>query len=81
MNIHCGPNYPDVPPTVQFVSRVNLPCVDQRTGKVDSSYYENIHVLKGLKVDPSKLPVMVNWKRDNTMENILTELRRYMGKP
>ena len=34
VNIHCGDNYPDLPPTIQFVSRINLPCVDQKTGKV-----------------------------------------------
>ena len=34
LNIHCGENYPDAPPTVQFVSKINLPCVDQRTGRV-----------------------------------------------
>jgi ubiquitin-protein ligase len=34
VNIHCGPDYPDNPPTIQFISRVNLPCVDARTGKV-----------------------------------------------
>ncbi|OAL34239.1 hypothetical protein AYO20_06494 [Fonsecaea nubica] len=33
VNIHCGEQYPDLPPTIQFVSRVNLPCVDQKTGK------------------------------------------------
>lgn len=34
LKIHCGPDYPDVPPEVTFVSKVNLPCVDSRTGKV-----------------------------------------------
>ena len=34
LNIHCGADYPDNPPSIQFISRVNLPCVDQRTGKV-----------------------------------------------
>ncbi|KAI4120234.1 MAG: hypothetical protein LQ341_007570, partial [Variospora aurantia] len=34
LNIHCGDEYPDVPPTVQFISKINLPCVDQKTGKV-----------------------------------------------
>ena len=34
LNIHCGETYPDTPPTVQFVSRINLPSVDQRTGVV-----------------------------------------------
>jgi ubiquitin-protein ligase len=37
LNIHCGESYPDIPPTVQFVSKINLPCVDQRTGKVKCS--------------------------------------------
>ncbi|KAF4214958.1 hypothetical protein CNMCM8980_008813 [Aspergillus fumigatiaffinis] len=33
VQIHCGPDYPDNPPTIQFISRVNIPCVDQKTGK------------------------------------------------
>jgi hypothetical protein len=37
VNIHCGDDYPDAPPTIQFVSKVNLPCVDPRTGKVSSA--------------------------------------------
>lgn len=58
--MHCGDNYPDVPPTIQFVSQVNLPCVDPKNGVVD----------------PSMLPCLAQWKRDNTMETILIELRR-----
>jgi ubiquitin-conjugating enzyme E2 variant len=34
LKIHCGPDYPDNPPDIQFISQVNLPCVDARTGKV-----------------------------------------------
>ncbi|KAG7006656.1 hypothetical protein G7Y79_00013g034280 [Physcia stellaris] len=60
LNIHCGDSYPDVPPLVQFNSKINLPCVDPRTGKVD----------------PSRLPCLYQWKRENTMETILIELRR-----
>ncbi|KAL8936228.1 MAG: hypothetical protein Q9216_005043 [Gyalolechia sp. 2 TL-2023] len=60
LNIHCGDNYPDAPPTVQFTSKINLPCVDQKTGKVD----------------PSRLPCLSQWRRDFTMETILIELRR-----
>ena len=80
VNIHCGDDYPDKPPTVQFVSKVNLPCVDQRNGKVDvllscgipfSVSHAHRH-----QVDPSKLPCTAQWKRDYTMETILIELRR-----
>lgn len=63
VKMHCGPQYPDKPPTIQFVSVVNLPCVNQRNGVVD----------------PSQLPCLANWKRENTMETILIELRRYMA--
>lgn len=34
LKIHCGPNYPDVPPDIAFTSKINLPCVDQKNGKV-----------------------------------------------
>lgn len=27
LRIYCGPSYPDTPPTVHFITRVNLPCV------------------------------------------------------
>ncbi|OQE24274.1 hypothetical protein PENSTE_c007G03327 [Penicillium steckii] len=65
VNIHCGSDYPDNPPTIQFTSRVNIPCVDQKSGKVD----------------PTKLPCLAQWKRDFTMETVLIELRRYMALP
>jgi len=60
LKIHCGDNYPDVPPDVSFVTKVNLPCV-----------------LADGKVDAKKLPCLVQWQRNFTMETILIELRRY----
>jgi ubiquitin-conjugating enzyme E2 variant len=65
VKMHCGPNYPDEPPTIRFVSAVNIPCVDQRTGIVD----------------PKQLPCLDEWKRDYNMETILLELRKYMVHP
>lgn len=63
--MHCGPSYPDEPPTIQFVSQVNLPAVNPRNGLVD----------------PAMLPCLAQWKRENTMETVLIELRRYMASP
>ena len=34
LTIICGPQYPAAPPTVTFVSKINLPCVNGQ-GKVD----------------------------------------------
>ena len=45
LRIHCGPQYPDVPPDISFTSKINLPCVDQRNGKV---YICNAVVNNGL---------------------------------
>ena len=60
LKMHCGDQYPDKPPTIQFISEVNLPCVSPRNGVVD----------------PTKLPCLANWNRDMTMETVLIELRR-----
>ncbi|KAM0697058.1 hypothetical protein Q7P36_003129 [Cladosporium allicinum] len=65
LKIHCGPSYPDSPPDVTFISKVNLPCVNASNGKVDLS----------------KLPSIASWKRDFTMETVLIEIRRYMAAP
>src|ERR1700761_3803261 len=82
VNIHCGDQYPDLPPAIQFVSRVNLPCVDQKTGKVGTidKASQKHPLTTWAQVDPSKLPCLANWKRDYTMETILIELRRYVQR-
>ncbi|KAI5819734.1 ubiquitin-conjugating enzyme/RWD-like protein [Pyronema omphalodes] len=33
IEIYCGPNYPNEPPEVKFITRINLPCV-KSNGKV-----------------------------------------------
>lgn len=61
LKIICGDNYPDESPIVTFLSRVNLPFVNQTTGEVDKS----------------KLPVLAHWNRNNSLETLLVEMRRY----
>lgn len=34
LKIHCGNSYPDEPPIVHFISRINLPGVDAQGGRV-----------------------------------------------
>lgn len=36
VRVHCGDRYPDQPPLVRFVSRINMPCVDPDSGEVVS---------------------------------------------
>lgn len=35
LKITCGPKYPDEPPTIRFVSRINIDCASSSTGRVD----------------------------------------------
>ncbi|KAJ6477375.1 UBC-like protein [Mycena vitilis] len=60
LKITCGENYPDAPPTVQFLSRVNVPFVDPTTGAVN----------------PSRLPVLASWSRASSLEHVLVEIRK-----
>jgi ubiquitin-conjugating enzyme E2 variant len=63
LRIYCGPQYPDQPPQLWFRSKINLSCVDQRDGRVDSG----------------RFGVLGAWRRQYTLETVLTELRREMA--
>ena len=62
LRITCPNNYPAEPPTVRFISRINMKCVDQKTGFV-------IH---------SKLPATKNWNRNSGIGQILSSIRAEM---
>ncbi|KAI0698332.1 UBC-like protein [Cytidiella melzeri] len=63
LKIVCGEHYPEQPPTVQFVSRVNLPFVSQVDGKVENT----------------KLPCLAHWTRSSSIETVLVDIRREMA--
>lgn len=65
LNLEAGPEYPEKPPSVKFLSKVNIPCVDQKTGVVN----------------PDVLHCLSKWKRTNTMETVLVDLRKEMASP
>ena len=65
LSLECNEFYPDKPPIVKFISRINLPCVNNTNGLVDSK----------------KLPLLKSWKRSYTMETVLLELRKEMALP
>jgi ubiquitin-conjugating enzyme E2 variant len=75
--MHCGDQYPDKPPTIQFISEVNLPCVNPRNGQVSATAYTlDFHSSHVHRLIQPKLPCLAQWKRDFTMETVLIELRR-----
>jgi len=38
LKMHCGDQYPDKPPLIQFITEVNLPCVNPRNGTVSTCW-------------------------------------------
>lgn len=62
LKIYCGENYPQQPPVVRFVSRINMTCVNQSTGEVDMRL----------------VPALKSWNRNYSMETVLHELRKEM---
>eukprot|EP01117_Protostelium_nocturnum_P004613 TRINITY_DN1670_c0_g1_i4.p1 TRINITY_DN1670_c0_g1~~TRINITY_DN1670_c0_g1_i4.p1 ORF type:complete len:141 (+),score=48.06 TRINITY_DN1670_c0_g1_i4:151-573(+) len=62
LKISCGESYPNKAPIVRFTSKINLTCVNQQTGLVETN----------------KFPVLGNWKNSFTIEYLLVELRKEM---
>ncbi|KAB5544866.1 hypothetical protein DKX38_012978 [Salix brachista] len=65
LKLFCGKDYPDNPPSVRFQTRINMACVNPASGMVE----------------PSLFPMLANWQRECTMEDILTQLKKEMMAP
>ena len=57
--LKCGQDYPQKPPEVRFITRVNIPFVNQSNGLVL----------------PGSLPILQKWNRDCTLESYLMSIR------
>jgi len=62
LHITCTDKYPASPPEVRFISKVNMNCVDSKTGKVLNN----------------KVPALRSWNRNMGMEQVLIALRMEM---
>ncbi|CAH8386941.1 unnamed protein product [Eruca vesicaria subsp. sativa] len=62
LKLFCGKEYPESPPIVRFHTRINMPCVNPETRVVE----------------PSLFPMLANWRREYTMEDILVNLKKEM---
>jgi ubiquitin-conjugating enzyme E2 variant len=57
LKIVCGPDYPQKPPTISFVNKINIPSVNQSSGRV-----ENLGLLKNWKQDTTLENILVGLK-------------------
>lgn len=62
LRIECGPQYPDEPPSVRFISRIRMTGVNENTGVVDRR----------------AITVLSRWQRNYSIKSVLQELRRAM---
>jgi ubiquitin-conjugating enzyme E2 variant len=62
LRIRCPDRYPAVPPEVRFATKINMTCVDSKTGNVNAN----------------KVPAMRGWNRNMGIEQVLTSLRSEM---
>jgi len=62
LKMECGDKYPDDPPIIRFLSRINMTCVNSTTGLIDNR----------------QVPVLARWQREYTIKTVLQELRRLM---
>lgn len=65
LKLFCDEDYPGNPPTVKFQMRINMNCVNPETGVVE----------------PALFPMLADWQRHYTMEDILTQLKKEMSSP
>ena len=59
LQLECTQDYPQVPPKVKFITKVNMPFVDQSSGFIK----------------PNSLNILRSWNRDCTLESYLNSIR------
>lgn len=64
LRIECGEKYPADPPTVKFLTKINLQGVNPHSGSVDRRASQ----------------VLSRWTRNCTIRHLLEDLRRSMGQ-
>ncbi|KAJ1728068.1 E2 ubiquitin-conjugating protein mms2 [Coemansia biformis] len=64
LRVYCGDEYPRLPPTLRFITRINLPGVDQQTGVVS----------------PRELECLDKWKSSYSIYTVLRSIFSKMTK-
>lgn len=62
LTLHCDENYPMKPPTVKFITKINIPSVNSTNGVVE----------------PARFSLLGKWASTTTIEMILVALKNEM---
>ena len=78
LRFQCGERYPDDPPRVSFVTRVNLPGVNSSSGEVRGVALAGRlgDALDAVQVDRRMVAVLAKWQRSYTIKTVLSEIKR-----
>lgn len=81
LKVECGNRYPDDPPTLKFLSKINISCINSQNGVV--SRLASLFVTFASKillpqVDVRLVPMLARWNREYTIKSTLQEIRRIM---
>ncbi|GAK66506.1 UBC-like protein [Moesziomyces antarcticus] len=60
LSIHCGPSYPDQPPEVKFLTKINLPCV-KSDGRID---YNALPIFSNWSRDSTIETILLSLRRE-----------------